>query len=54
MPDYDITAQAMSGVPDVTGEAEGSGPAESSVPTRQGNWAGAVRPTCPSTATWSS
>ena len=39
MPDYDITAQAMSGVPYVTGEAEGSGPAESSVPTRQGNWA---------------
>ncbi len=38
MPDYDLTGQALSGVPWVTGEPEGEGPAESSVPTRQGNW----------------
>ena len=38
MPDYDITDQALSGVPYVTGEPEGQGPAESSVPTKQGNW----------------
>ncbi|MFQ5520769.1 MAG: CaiB/BaiF CoA transferase family protein, partial [Candidatus Methylomirabilia bacterium] len=38
IPDYDITAQALSGVPYTTGEPAGAGPAESSVPTRQGNW----------------
>ena len=40
MPDYDITDQALSGVPYVTGEPEGEGPAESSAPTKQGNWIG--------------
>lgn len=40
IPDYDMTAQAMSGVPYTTGEPEGAGPAESSVPTKQGNWMG--------------
>lgn len=38
IPDYDITDQALSGVPYTTGEPEGEGPPESSVPTRQGNW----------------
>ena len=38
IPDYDITDQALSGVPYVTGEPEGQGPAESSAPTKQGNW----------------
>jgi len=38
IPDYDITGQALSGVPYTTGEPGGEGPAESSVPTRQGNW----------------
>ncbi len=38
IPDYDVTDQALSGVPYTTGEAEGEGPPESSVPTRQGNW----------------
>lgn len=38
VPDYDITDQALSGVPYVTGEPEGQGPAESSAPTKQGNW----------------
>ena len=38
IPDYDITSQALSGVPYVTGEPEGQGPAESSAPTKQGNW----------------
>ena len=38
MPDYDITDQALSGVPYVTGEPAGQGPAESSAPTKQGNW----------------
>lgn len=38
MPDYDITDQALSGVPYVTGEPEGQGPAETSAPTKQGNW----------------
>ncbi|MFQ5829926.1 MAG: CaiB/BaiF CoA transferase family protein [Candidatus Methylomirabilia bacterium] len=40
IPDYDITNQALSGVPYTTGEPEGEGPAESAVPTKQGNWAG--------------
>lgn len=38
IPDYDITDQALSGAPNATGEPEGEGPPESSVPTRQGNW----------------
>lgn len=38
MPDYDITSQALSGVPYVSGEPEGQGPAESAAPTKQGNW----------------
>ncbi len=38
IPDYDISDQALSGVPYTTGEPEGEGPADSSVPTRQGNW----------------
>lgn len=38
IPDYDITDQALSGVPYVTGEPEGQGPAESAAPTKQGNW----------------
>jgi crotonobetainyl-CoA:carnitine CoA-transferase CaiB-like acyl-CoA transferase len=38
MPDYDITDQALSGVPYVTGEPEGQGPPETSAPTKQGNW----------------
>ncbi len=38
IPDYDITDQALSGVPYTTGEPEGEGPPESSVPTKQGNW----------------
>jgi len=39
MPDHDITNQALSGVVYVTGEPATQGPAESSVPTKQGNWA---------------
>jgi len=38
IPDYDITDQALSGVPYVTGEPEGQGPPDSSAPTKQGNW----------------
>src|SRR6266545_94310 len=38
VPDYDITDQALSGVPYVTGEPEGQGPAESAAPTKQGSW----------------
>ncbi len=38
IPDYDITDQAFSGVPYTTGEPEGQGPPESSVPTKQGSW----------------
>lgn len=38
VPDYDITDQALSGIPYATGEPEGQGPPESSVPTRQGCW----------------
>ena len=38
IPDYDITDQARSGVLYMTGEPEGQGPAESSVPTKQGSW----------------
>ncbi len=38
IPDYDITDQALSGIPNATGEPEGEGPPESSVPTKQGNW----------------
>jgi crotonobetainyl-CoA:carnitine CoA-transferase CaiB-like acyl-CoA transferase len=38
MPDHDITNQALSGVVYVTGEPAGQGPAELSVPTKQGNW----------------
>ncbi len=41
IPDHDLTNQALSGVPYVTGEPEGSaGPEPHAVPTRQGNWAG--------------
>jgi crotonobetainyl-CoA:carnitine CoA-transferase CaiB-like acyl-CoA transferase len=40
MPDHDITNQALSGVLYVSGEPAGQGPAESSVPTKQGNWIG--------------
>ncbi len=40
MPDHDITGQALSGVVYVTGEPAGRGPAESAVPTKQGNWMG--------------
>jgi crotonobetainyl-CoA:carnitine CoA-transferase CaiB-like acyl-CoA transferase len=38
MPDHDITNQALSGVVYVSGEPANQGPAESSVPTKQGNW----------------
>ncbi len=38
IPDYDVTDQALSGVPYTTGEPAGEGPPESSVPTKQGNW----------------
>ena len=41
IPDHDLTNQALSGVPYVTGEPERSeGPQPHAVPTRQGNWAG--------------
>ncbi len=41
IPDYDLTDQALSGVPYVTGEMEGpEGPAPHAVPTRQGAWTG--------------
>jgi crotonobetainyl-CoA:carnitine CoA-transferase CaiB-like acyl-CoA transferase len=39
--DHDLTNQALSGVPHITGEPEGAeGPASHAVPTRQGSWAG--------------
>ncbi|MBI4638833.1 MAG: CoA transferase [Candidatus Rokubacteria bacterium] len=38
IPAYDVTEQALTGVPYVTGEPEGQGPPASSVPTKQGNW----------------
>jgi crotonobetainyl-CoA:carnitine CoA-transferase CaiB-like acyl-CoA transferase len=41
IPDHDLTNQALSGVPHITGEPEGpEGPAPHAVPTRQGSWAG--------------
>lgn len=40
IPDYDITDQALSGVPYMTGEPKGQGPDHSSVPTKQGSWIG--------------
>jgi crotonobetainyl-CoA:carnitine CoA-transferase CaiB-like acyl-CoA transferase len=41
IPDHDLTNQALSGVPYITGEPEGAeGPAPHAVPTRQGSWAG--------------
>ena len=41
IPDHDLTNQALSGVPYVTGEPEGpDGPRPHTVPTRQGSWAG--------------
>jgi crotonobetainyl-CoA:carnitine CoA-transferase CaiB-like acyl-CoA transferase len=38
IPDYDVINQALSGTPYTTGEPAGEGTAESSVPTKQGNW----------------
>jgi crotonobetainyl-CoA:carnitine CoA-transferase CaiB-like acyl-CoA transferase len=41
IPDHDVTSQALSGVPYITGEPEGpEGPQPHAVPTRQGSWAG--------------
>ncbi len=41
IPDHDVTNQALSGVPYITGEPEGGdGPQPHAVPTRQGSWAG--------------
>jgi crotonobetainyl-CoA:carnitine CoA-transferase CaiB-like acyl-CoA transferase len=41
IPDHDLTNQALSGVPYITGEPEGAeGPQPHAVPTRQGSWAG--------------
>lgn len=40
IPDHDLTDQALSGVPYITGEPEGpEGPQPHAVPTRQGSWA---------------